>query len=93
MRPEFIFNYSAMTNRSGYDSEAVGSLLRQKRLALGLAQDHIAYQAGIEQSTLSQIERGRPTDVTTVIKIATALKIDPAEIWALLPMTRTSTTE
>jgi len=56
----------------------LGRDLRTARLALGLSQAYVGRRAGIAQSTLSEIERGRcAVDLTTVFRIAGAVGLQP----------------
>jgi transcriptional regulator with XRE-family HTH domain len=63
------------------DSKRRGSLLRELRLASGMSQPELARRAGISQSFLSQLERGRhEAGPSTVRKLAEALGVDPSEL-------------
>jgi transcriptional regulator with XRE-family HTH domain len=60
---------------------AFGSAVRAARTRLGVAQEALAHQAGLERSHLGKIERGQhmPT-LAAVLKIATALDVSGAEL-------------
>jgi len=56
--------------------------LKEIRTAKGLTQEQVAEDAGIDQSTISELERGvnpNPT-LQTILSLARALKVDPAEL-------------
>jgi transcriptional regulator with XRE-family HTH domain len=60
----------------------IGENIRRRRLALGLPQERLAAQIGVEQSYLSGLEYGRrnPTAVT-LWHVALALKIKPGSLF------------
>jgi transcriptional regulator with XRE-family HTH domain len=58
--------------------------LRRLRNAKGLAQDELAYEAGVSRSYLSQLETGVYYASLKIIgRLAEALKVDPAEFLRL----------
>ena len=67
--------------------EAFGLVLRDLRKERGLSQEALALDAGIQRNYVSLIERGinQPT-VTTIFKLAIALKVRPSELVALVEM-------
>jgi len=65
--------------------------LRRLRHAKGLSQDDLAYEAGISRSYLSQIEKGSFYASLKIIgKVASALRVEPAELLRLPPKRRRS---
>ncbi|HWV55442.1 helix-turn-helix transcriptional regulator [Pseudorhodoplanes sp.] len=62
--------------------QVIGENIRRRRIALGLTQERLAAQIGVEQSYLSGIEYGRrnPTAVT-IWHIALALKVKPGSLF------------
>jgi len=46
------------------ENKKAGMLFQQARHKKGLSQEDLSYQAGIEQSTLSKVERLGPKDVS-----------------------------
>jgi transcriptional regulator with XRE-family HTH domain len=63
----------------------LGEFIRQRRKAMGLTQEELCAQVGIEQGYLTQIERNkRMGSPDTLLKISRALGIKPAyKIFAL----------
>jgi transcriptional regulator with XRE-family HTH domain len=63
--------------------------LRRLRHAKGLSQDELAYEAGVSRGYLSQIEKGVfYASLKVVVKLASALAVDPAELLKLPPKRR-----
>ena len=60
---------------------AFGAAVRAARTELGVAQELLAHQAGIERSHMGKIERGEhmPT-LTVILKIAGALGCSSADL-------------
>jgi transcriptional regulator with XRE-family HTH domain len=64
--------------------EVLAANLRRLRHAKGLSQNDLAYEARISRSYLSQLEKGAfYASLKIVGKIATTLKVDPAELLKL----------
>jgi transcriptional regulator with XRE-family HTH domain len=65
--------------------EAFGRVLRFLRKERGLSQEGLALEADLQRNYVSLIERGinQPT-VTTIFKLATALRVRPSEIVAMV---------
>ena len=56
-------------------------LLREERERQGASMTMIAERAGLSQQMVSYVERGmRKPNLDTLLRIAWALKIDPAEV-------------
>lgn len=65
------------------DSRQVGRRIRELRDAVGYTQGGLAERAGIDRASLSQIENGHASPRTsTLTRIARALHVDPAELFA-----------
>lgn len=62
---------------------AFGRVLRTLRKERGLSQEELALEADLQRNYVSLIERGinQPT-VTTIFKLALALKVRPSEVIA-----------
>ena len=58
-----------------------GARVRAARLALGLSQEKLAELASVHRTFIGQIETGSvgPT-LVTIVRLASALGIDPAEL-------------
>lgn len=60
---------------------AFGAAVRQRRLALGLSQEALAHEAGIDRSYMSSVERGgQNVGLVLAAQIARALDIKFAEL-------------
>ena len=64
---------------------AFGRILRRTRKASGLSQEALGLEADLQRNFVSLIELGRnqPT-ITTIFKLARALKIKPNELISLV---------
>jgi transcriptional regulator with XRE-family HTH domain len=61
--------------------EVFAANLRRLRNEKGLAQDDLAYEAGISRSYLSQLEKGAfYASLKIVGKLASALNVEPTEL-------------
>lgn len=58
----------------------IGAKIRQYRKTINMSSTELGQLSGTSQSTISQIENGRPTNIETLIKICTALNITLLEI-------------
>lgn len=60
----------------------IGENIRRRRVELGLSQERLAADIGVEQSYLSGVESGRrnPTAVT-IWHVALALKVKPGSLF------------
>jgi transcriptional regulator with XRE-family HTH domain len=62
---------------------AFGDAIRSIRNTRGLSQESLALKCGLDRTYVSGIERGtRNPSLTNILKIAAALDIGPAEIFA-----------
>lgn len=62
---------------------AFGAAVRQRRLALGLSQEALAHEAGIDRSYMSSIERGgQNVGLVLAAQIAGALDIKLTDLMA-----------
>jgi transcriptional regulator with XRE-family HTH domain len=60
---------------------AFGTAIREARLALGLSQEALAHEAGIDRSYMSSIERGgQNVGLVLAAQISRALGISLAEL-------------
>ena len=64
------------------DIEAIGKLIKERRIAWGITQTDLAFEANISQPELSGIERGKMPNVSfeAFMRIAFALKLDISDI-------------
>ncbi len=62
---------------------AFGLVLRTRRLAVGLTQEQLGLESGVQRNFISLIETGQnqPT-ITTIFKLAVALKVNPSKLVA-----------
>ncbi len=59
------------------DARALGTLIRQRRKALGLRQDAVAMAAGVGVMFVSALERGKPsTELQKVLDVLNAVGLD-----------------
>jgi transcriptional regulator with XRE-family HTH domain len=64
--------------------------LRRKRHAKGLSQEDLAYEAGVNRTYMSKIEKGGTWVGLEIIgKLASVLEIEPADLLRLPPKRRT----
>jgi transcriptional regulator with XRE-family HTH domain len=59
-------------------ASAIGATVRAERLARGLSQSQLTRKAGLKESHLSKVERGRGSSLATLVKIARAPDTTPA---------------
>jgi transcriptional regulator with XRE-family HTH domain len=58
-----------------------GEILRKQRLSKGLTQEKLAYESDLTVYTIGQVELGKVSpNLTTICKIAKALKISISEL-------------
>jgi transcriptional regulator with XRE-family HTH domain len=56
--------------------------LRESRMAQSISQEALGDLAGVHRTFVSEVERGiRNLSIDNIEKLATALKIDPAELF------------
>ncbi|HEV3071210.1 MAG TPA: helix-turn-helix transcriptional regulator [Solirubrobacteraceae bacterium] len=68
--------------------------LRRLRVERGLTQEALAFSANVTVSALARIERGRSNPTwTTLVRIANALNITPAELITAAESARGQTPE
>ncbi|HEY7829314.1 MAG TPA: helix-turn-helix transcriptional regulator [Solirubrobacteraceae bacterium] len=64
-------------------TQTLASVIRQLRLKRGTTQEELAFDSNVTVSALSRIERGLSSPVfTTLVKLADALDVTPAELVA-----------
>jgi len=62
-------------------NKKVGEKIRKYRLAKGLSQEQLAFEADLHRAYIGQIERGEKNiGVQNLDKIAKAFKISPAKL-------------
>lgn len=62
-------------------SKAFGRRIRELRAREGLSQDGLAHTSGIHLTSLGRIERGgREPRLTTILKLAEGLGVEPGEL-------------
>jgi DNA-binding XRE family transcriptional regulator len=67
--------------RSGEVAERLGENLRRARRRVGLSQEQVAIRASLHRTEVGLLERGgRVARVDTLIRLAGAMSIDPAEL-------------
>lgn len=65
---------------------AFGQAIRDVRNRRGVSQEGLALQCGLDRTYISGIERGtRNPSLTNILKIAAALEVGPAELFAEIP--------
>ncbi len=62
-----------------------GKLIAEKRKAIGISQEELAFRCGIHRTYIGAIERGEksPT-LTTIEKLSNGLNISISELWEAL---------
>ena len=62
-------------------SKAFGQRVRDLRAREGLSQDGLAHSSGIHLTSIGRIERGgREPRLTTILKLAEGLGVEPGEL-------------
>ena len=64
------------------DIEAIGKLIKERRIAWGITQTDLAFEANVSQPTVSDIERGVCPNISfeAVARVAFALNFDISDI-------------
>lgn len=64
------------------DIEAIGKRIKERRIAWGITQTDLAFEANVSQPTLSEIERGQMPNVSfeALLRVAFALNFDISDI-------------
>ena len=61
--------------------EAFANNLRRLRHAKGISQEDLAYEAGVNRTYLSKLERAATyPGLEIIVKLATVLEVEPAEL-------------
>lgn len=69
---------------------AFGKTMREIRNRRGVSQEDLALRCGLDRTYISGIERGtRNPSLTNILKLAAALEVAPAELFADTPIART----
>ncbi len=62
-------------------SRAFGERMRELRAREGISQDGLAHSSGIHSTSIGRIERGgREPRLTTILKLAHGLGVEPGEL-------------
>jgi transcriptional regulator with XRE-family HTH domain len=74
-----------MPNRLSDDADAAsrafGQRMRELRDREGVSQDNLARESGIHSTSIGRIERGgREPRLTTILKLADGLGVEPGEL-------------
>jgi len=66
------------------EEEIFGRILQEERKAKKISQEKLAKLTGLDRTSISLIENGKrnPT-FTTILKICSALEIEPSEIFSI----------
>ena len=60
-----------------------GQTIKSERQKIGFSQEKLAFECGLDRTYIGGIERGeRNVSFLNIIKIATALKIHPSQLFA-----------
>lgn len=66
-------------------SAAFGAVIRRLRIAKGLTQEQLGFEAGLRRTFVSSLELGqKEPSLTTIFKLSRALKFDVAELLRLV---------
>jgi transcriptional regulator with XRE-family HTH domain len=69
--------------------DILGKRIRARRTELGLSQEGLAHEAGLDRSYVGRIERGEHNlTFIALVKLCRAMKCDVAALTAGLPQTR-----
>lgn len=69
--------------------DILGKRIRAKRRELGLSQEGLAHEAGLDRSYVGRIERGEHNlTFVALVKLARAMRCDVAALTTGLPPTR-----
>ena len=64
-------------------AQVFGRRVREARIALGMSQEDIANLADMHVTNYGRVERGEAnSELHTIVRIATALNVDPGELLA-----------
>jgi HTH-type transcriptional regulator, cell division transcriptional repressor len=83
MRPDYGETHMVMPIHFSYGRcmvptmATIGERIREKRKALKLRQGDLAEMVGLDQSTISDIERGQGFGADVLMKLSDALRVDP----------------
>ena len=61
--------------------KAVGKIVQEKRIALGISQEELAKRSKLHRTYISDVERGsRSVSLITIVKLAEALDTDASSL-------------
>lgn len=70
-----------MTAEYSAELQALGAAIREKRAAVGLSQEGLAYACGLDRTYVGGVERGeRNLGFINLLRIAKALDVDPSDL-------------
>lgn len=76
------FTVASMEKRMAQICRVLGDNVKTLRLSLGLSQEELAFEAGLDRTYISQIERGVSNpSVLVLLKVATILKVEVNELF------------
>lgn len=64
---------NAMTDNATVES--IGAFIKHHRLEQNKTQSRLAEEAGINRSTISEVEQGKPSNIITLIQLLRALNL------------------
>lgn len=74
--------------------DILGRRIRAARSELGMSQERLAHEAGLDRSYVGRVERGEHNlTLASLVKIARALGCDVAALTVDLPLVRKSSAE
>lgn len=83
MRPDYGVSHMAIPIHFAYgrcnvrNMTTIGERIRDRRKALKLRQGDLAELVGVDQSTISDIERGKGFGAEVLMSLSTALRVEP----------------
>jgi transcriptional regulator with XRE-family HTH domain len=76
---------SAVASRSGIHDAVLAPRLLTLRLEAALSQEELAARARVSRMTIVRAEQGKPVRLSSVRKIARALRVRPRDLMGDLP--------
>lgn len=71
-----------LADRYGWSGIQFAMRLHQIRLVCNLTQDELAYRAGISRNTITKLEAGSDTKLSTIVELSNVLRM-PLHAWFL----------
>ncbi len=70
-----------MTKKASPIFKQFGDVVRKKRKRLGMSQEELAFEANLDRTYISSVERGhRNVSLLNIHRIAKALKVKPRDL-------------